>query len=58
VSCRDYGELLVEISTSVPDGVVCFFTSYSYMERVILAWEAAGILAQVHKQTPDTKHRH
>jgi DNA excision repair protein ERCC-2 len=41
----------VEISTSVPDGVVCFFTSYSYMERVILAWEAAGILAQVH-----TKH--
>lgn len=44
---RDYGELLVEVASSVPDGVVCFFTSYSYMEKVILAWESTGILAQV-----------
>lgn len=28
---RNYGNLLVEISCSVPDGVVCFFTSYIYM---------------------------
>jgi DNA excision repair protein ERCC-2 len=44
---RDYGELLVEVATHVPDGVVCFFTSYSYMERVVQEWERAGILRQV-----------
>ncbi len=44
---RDYGELLVEISTYVPDGVVCFFTSYSYMERVVQEWEKGGILRQI-----------
>ena len=44
---RDYGELIVEIATYVPDGVVCFFTSYSYMERVVQEWEKSGILRQV-----------
>ncbi|EWM27570.1 DNA repair helicase [Nannochloropsis gaditana] len=44
---RDYGELLVEIATHVPDGVVCFFTSYSYMERVVQEWEDGGILRQI-----------
>ncbi|KAF9424517.1 hypothetical protein HW555_000328 [Spodoptera exigua] len=35
---RNYGQLLVEISASVPDGVVCFFTSYLYLESVVGAW--------------------
>ncbi len=30
---RNYGNLLVELSSVVPDGVVCFFTSYVYMVR-------------------------
>ena len=28
---RNYGNLLVDVSASVPDGVVCFFVSYLYM---------------------------
>ena len=31
---RNYGNLLVELATVVPDGVVCFFTSYVYMVSV------------------------
>lgn len=35
---RNYGQLLVEFSATVPDGLVCFFTSYLYMESVVAAW--------------------
>ena len=28
---RNYGNLLVDLAAVVPDGVVCFFTSYIYM---------------------------
>lgn len=28
---RNYGNLLVEFCSIVPDGIVCFFTSYIYM---------------------------
>ena len=28
---RNYGNLVVEMASVVPDGVVCFFTSYTYM---------------------------
>ena len=31
---RNYGNLLVEMASVVPDGVVCFFTSYVYMVRI------------------------
>ncbi|KAM1343943.1 hypothetical protein PS2_007999 [Malus domestica] len=29
---RNYGRLLLEMVSAVPDGVVCFFVSYSYMD--------------------------
>merc|ERR1719453_409959 len=32
---RNYGALLVGVARVVPDGMVCFFTSYSYMESVV-----------------------
>ncbi|KAH9499606.1 General transcription and DNA repair factor IIH helicase subunit XPD [Bulinus truncatus] len=35
---RNYGNLLVEMVAIVPDGVVCFFTSYIYMESIVAAW--------------------
>ena len=35
---RNYGALLSEAAAIVPDGVVCFFTSYLYMENVVAAW--------------------
>ena len=31
---RNYGTLLSDMAAIVPDGVVCFFTSYLYMETV------------------------
>ncbi|KAH6925385.1 hypothetical protein HPB50_004512 [Hyalomma asiaticum] len=34
---RNYGALLVELASCVPDGLVCFFTSYVYLESVVAA---------------------
>lgn len=39
---RNYGQLLVEFAATVPDGLVCFFTSYLYMESVVAAWYVHG----------------
>lgn len=44
---RNYGTLLLEICKSVPDGLVCFFTSYQYMESVITMWDKMRILQDV-----------
>lgn len=41
---RNYGQLLVETAKTVPDGVVCFFTSYLYLESVVAAWYDQGIV--------------
>ncbi|XP_066250346.1 general transcription and DNA repair factor IIH helicase subunit XPD [Euwallacea similis] len=41
---RNYGQLLVEVAANVPDGVVCFFTSYLYMESVVAAWYDQGVI--------------
>lgn len=39
--------MLVELTKSVPDGVVCFFVSYLYMDQVINAWHHLGVLDDV-----------
>lgn len=44
---RNYGNLLIELCGIVPDGIVCFFPSYKYMEDVILQWNHMGILDQI-----------
>lgn len=44
---RNYGNLLIELASAVPDGVVCFFPSYSYMERIVCAWDESGVLRRV-----------
>ncbi|KAI4472011.1 dna repair dead helicase rad3/xp-d subfamily member [Holotrichia oblita] len=41
---RNYGQLLVEIAANVPDGVVCFFTSYLYLESVVASWYDQGVI--------------
>ncbi|XP_064600102.1 general transcription and DNA repair factor IIH helicase subunit XPD-like [Liolophura sinensis] len=46
---RNYGNLLVELATIVPDGLVCFFTSYVYMESIVASWYEQGIIDQVQK---------
>ncbi|KAJ6647866.1 General transcription and DNA repair factor IIH helicase subunit XPD, partial [Pseudolycoriella hygida] len=40
---RNYGQLLVETAKCVPDGIVCFFTSYLYLESVVASWYDQGI---------------
>ncbi|CAI0448923.1 unnamed protein product [Linum tenue] len=44
---RNYGKLLVEMVSIVPDGIVCFFVSYSYMDGIINSWNESGILKDI-----------
>ena len=39
--------MLVELSSVVPDGIVCFFVSYLYMDSIVSKWNDMGIL-EVH----------
>lgn len=41
---RNYANLVIEMSNVVPDGIVCFFPSYSYMELVVSTWSKMGLL--------------
>jgi DNA excision repair protein ERCC-2 len=44
---RNFGNLLEKLSGIVPDGMVCYFTSYKYMEHVIVKWNEMNILQRV-----------
>lgn len=44
---RNYGKLLVEMVSIVPDGIVCFFVSYSYMDGIINTWNESGLLKEI-----------
>ncbi|KAF0699638.1 Aste57867_9821 [Aphanomyces stellatus] len=44
---RNYGGLLLEMAMCVPDGMVCFFPSYMYMENIIQQWDVLGVLKKV-----------
>lgn len=44
---RNFGQLLIEVSATVPDGVVCFFTAYEVLEQTVAEWDANGILSKV-----------
>ncbi len=46
---RNYGNLLVEMSAIVPDGVVCFFTSYLFMEQIVASWYEQGIIDSIQR---------
>ncbi|ORX96056.1 DNA repair helicase [Basidiobolus meristosporus CBS 931.73] len=56
---RNFGNILVQYSKIVPDGVVAFFPSYLYMESIVAMWNEMGLLndAWKHKlifvETPD-----
>lgn len=41
---RNYGRMLVELAAAIPDGIVCFFVSYSYMDKIVSKWHDMGIL--------------
>ncbi|KAI5179638.1 DNA excision repair protein ERCC-2 [Nematocida sp. AWRm80] len=44
---RNYGNLVLEMSSTVPDGLVCFFPSYRYMEEAVSAWSESGIIKKI-----------
>ena len=44
---RNYGRLLVELCRVIPDGVVCFFVSYDYMQKVAEKWHVMKILHEI-----------
>ncbi|KAB2003462.1 hypothetical protein ES319_D11G133400v1 [Gossypium barbadense] len=44
---RNYGKLLLEMVSVVPDGIVCFFVSYSYRDGIINTWNDSGILKEI-----------
>ncbi|GAA6109576.1 general transcription and DNA repair factor IIH helicase subunit XPD [Tachysurus ichikawai] len=46
---RNYGNLLLEMSAIVPDGIVAFFTSYVYMENIVASWYEQGILENIQR---------
>ncbi|SAM05615.1 hypothetical protein [Absidia glauca] len=56
---RNFGQIMVEFAKIVPDGVVCFFPSYLYMEQIVSMWNDMGILNEAWKhklifvETPD-----
>lgn len=56
---RNYGLLVIELSKVVPDGMVCFFPSYLYMEEIVSLWAETNIIAEIGKnklifvETPD-----
>ncbi|KAI8868408.1 DNA repair helicase [Ramicandelaber brevisporus] len=56
---RNFGSLLIELSKSIPDGIVAFFPSYLYMESIVSMWNEMDILKSIWKhklifvETPD-----
>ena len=40
---RNYGKLLIEMTRTVPDGIIVFFTSYTYLENIVEAWSVAPV---------------
>ena len=34
----------------VPDGTICFFTSYQYIESVVVKWDEMGVLRRILEQ--------
>ena len=46
---KNYGELLLDFSKYIPDGIVCFFPSYSYMEEIVTDWKKLGLIEEIIK---------
>lgn len=47
----NYGAMLIELAKTIPDGLVCFFVSYLYMDTIISKWNDMGVLRDL------TKHK-
>ena len=47
---QNYGRIIIDLCSCVPDGIVAFFVSYSYMELIVSKWHETGVLQQVMKR--------
>lgn len=45
---RNYGRMLVDLASVIPDGIVAFFVSYSYMDTIVSKWDQMGVLQASH----------
>ncbi|KAI5175268.1 DNA excision repair protein ERCC-2 [Pancytospora epiphaga] len=58
---RNYGNLLISLSKTVPDNIVCFFPSYTYMEEIVTVWSETDVIKEIIRnkllfiETPDGK---
>lgn len=58
---RNYGNLLMSLSKTVPDNIVCFFPSYIYMEEIVTIWSETEVIKEILKnklifvETPDSR---
>ena len=46
---RNFGNILLEMSKIVPDGLVAFFPSYIYLETIVTEWDKTGLLTEILK---------
>ena len=47
VQIEELGRALVNLSSIVPGGIVCFFPSYEYERKVHAHWDKTGILNRI-----------
>ncbi|CAL2245522.1 unnamed protein product [Prunus armeniaca] len=50
IMIQELGQLLCNLVTVVPEGIVVFFSSFDYEGQVHDAWEASGILERIKKK--------
>lgn len=43
----ELGQSLLKISAAIPDGIVVFFPSYSYLDQVVIRWQKGGSHAAI-----------
>ncbi|CAG8638754.1 5586_t:CDS:10 [Funneliformis mosseae] len=46
----ELGQTIINLCNVIPDGVVCFFASYTYLEQVHERWKQNGILERIKKR--------
>jgi DNA excision repair protein ERCC-2 len=47
---RNYGEIILELSDVVPDGIVVFFPEWAVLESYVMKWNESGILYRLLEQ--------
>lgn len=47
---EELGRTILNLSNIVPDGMICFFPSYSYEEQIYQHWQTKGIIQQIEKK--------